>query len=53
MAKATDGAVCMTSVHQRMVIRLRDLVSYMVGTHCIAHREALATKDANDEFLCL
>ena len=26
---------------------------HLVGTHCIAHREALAAKDANDEFPCL
>ena len=50
VAIATDGAACMTGVHKGVVARLRDQGSQLVGTHCIAHREALATKDANDEF---
>ena len=47
VAIATDGAPCMTGVHQGVVARLRVLVLHLVGTHCIAHREALAAKDAN------
>ena len=47
------GAACMIGVHQEVVARLRDLVSHVVGTYCIAHREALAANDANDKFLCL
>ena len=53
VAIATDGAACMTDMHQGVVVRLRDVVSHLVGTHCIAHREALAAKDANNEFPCL
>jgi hypothetical protein len=53
VAIATNEAACMTSVHQRVVARTRDLVPYLVGTQCIAHREALAAKDVNDEYLCL
>ncbi|KAG0593808.1 hypothetical protein M758_UG021100 [Ceratodon purpureus] len=53
VAIATDGAACMTGVHQGVVTRLRDLVPHLVGVHCIAHREALAVKDANEEFPCL
>jgi len=48
VAIATDGASCMTEVHQGVVARLRVLVPHLVGTHCIAHREALAANDAND-----
>ena len=36
-----------------MVARLRDLVLHLVGIYYKTHREALAAKDANDEFLCL
>ena len=43
----------MTGMHQGVVARLRDLVSNLVEIHCIAHREILAAKDANDEFPCL
>jgi hypothetical protein len=53
VAIATDGASCMTGVHQGVVARLRILVPHLIGTHCIAHRWALAAKDANDEFPCL
>jgi hypothetical protein len=53
VAIAIDGVACMTGVHQGVVARLRVLVPHLVGTHCIAHREALAAKDANDEFPCL
>ena len=53
VAIATDGAACMTGVHQGVVARLRDVVPHLIGTHCIAHREALAAKDASDEFSCL
>lgn len=40
-------------VRQGMVVQLRDVVPHLVGTQCIAHRGALAVKDANDKFLCL
>ena len=43
----------MIGMHQEVVARLQDLVFHVVGTHCIAHREALAPNDANDEFPCL
>ena len=50
VAIATDGAPCMTSVHQGVVARLRVLVPHLVGTHYIVHREALVAKDANKNF---
>ena len=43
----------MIGMHQKMVARLRDLLPRVVGTHCIAHREALVANDANDGFSCL
>ena len=46
VAIATDGAPCITSLHQSVVVRLCVLVLHLVGTHCIAHKEALAAKDA-------
>ena len=49
----TNGVTCMTGVHQGVVARLRDLVPHLVGTHCIAPREILATNDTNDECPCL
>ena len=53
MVIAIYGAACMIGMHQEVVARLRHLVSHLVGTHCIANREALAAKDVNDEFSCL
>ena len=50
MVIATNGAACMIGMHQGVVARLRGLVSHLVGTHYIAHRKALTTMDANDEF---
>ena len=50
MAIVTNGTAYKTDVHQRVVARFEDLVSHLVEIHCIAHREALATKDVNDEF---
>jgi len=50
---ATDGTTCMTGVYQGVVARLRDLIPHLIGTHCIAHREALAANDVNDKFSCL
>ena len=32
--------------------QLQDLVPNLVGRHYIAHREALAANDVNDEFPC-
>ncbi|CAI5509993.1 unnamed protein product [Closterium sp. Naga37s-1] len=43
---ATDGASVMTGEKTGVVVRLRAHVEHMVATHCIAHREALAAKDA-------
>ena len=42
----------MTGVYQGVVAQFRHLVSHLVGTHCIANREALAAKDANNKFSC-
>jgi hypothetical protein len=50
VAIAIDGAACMTGAHQGVVVRLHTLVPHLIGIHCIAHREALAAKDANDSF---
>jgi hypothetical protein len=50
VAIATDGAACVTGAHQGVVARLCTVVPHLVGTRCIAHREALAAKDANDSF---
>ena len=49
VAIATDGACCMTCIHQGVVARLLVLVPQLVGTHCIALR-ALVAKNANENF---
>ena len=49
----TDGAVCMTGMHQRVVARLEDLIHHLLGTHYTVQRETPAAMDASDEFSCL
>ncbi|CAI7753253.1 unnamed protein product [Closterium sp. NIES-53] len=43
---ATDGASVMVGKNNGVVARLRMRIPHMASTHCIAHREALAAKDA-------
>lgn len=50
VATTTDGDNSMTAVRQGLVARLREEIPHLVGVHCIAHREALATQDANKAF---
>ncbi|GJP68053.1 hypothetical protein CLOP_g24807 [Closterium sp. NIES-67] len=44
----TDGAAVITGVRNGLVARLRTRIRHLVSCHCIAHREALAAKDAAD-----
>ncbi|CAI7750856.1 unnamed protein product [Closterium sp. NIES-53] len=46
----TDGASVMTGGQTGLVARLRTRVPHIVPCHCVAHREALAAKDAAEEF---
>ncbi|MCO5592440.1 hypothetical protein L7F22_046442 [Adiantum nelumboides] len=50
VAIATDGCSTMTGKHQGVVARLRRSFPSLLGIHCIAHREALAVKDATNQF---
>ncbi|CAI7800928.1 unnamed protein product, partial [Closterium sp. NIES-53] len=43
---STDGASVMTGKENGLVARLREHVPHLFSCHCIAHREALAVKDA-------
>ncbi|GJP63009.1 hypothetical protein CLOP_g20062 [Closterium sp. NIES-67] len=43
---STDGASVMTGATSGVVTRLKSRILHLVATHCIAHREALAAKDA-------
>ena len=43
---ATDGAAFMIVVHEGFATKLKREVLHLFRTHCIAHREALASKDA-------
>ncbi|CAI7830801.1 unnamed protein product [Closterium sp. NIES-53] len=45
----TDGANVMMGCKSGLVTRLRLRIPHLVTTHCIAHREALAAKDASDD----
>ncbi|CAI7901098.1 unnamed protein product [Closterium sp. NIES-54] len=45
----TDGARVMTGTSNGVVARLRQRNPYLVSCHCIAHREALAAKDAAEK----
>jgi hypothetical protein len=37
----SDGAATFTGVYNGVVVRLREVQSYLLGTHCVAHRTAL------------
>ncbi|CAI7878335.1 unnamed protein product [Closterium sp. NIES-53] len=43
---STNGASVMTGKENGLVARLREHVPHLFSCHCIAHREALAVKDA-------
>ena len=43
---ATDGAAAMTGCRSGLTTRLKQLNPYLVATHCIAHRLALASSQA-------
>ncbi|CAI7770258.1 unnamed protein product [Closterium sp. NIES-53] len=46
---STDGANVMMGCKSGLVTRLRLRIPHVVTTHSIAHREALAAKDASDD----
>ncbi|CAI7869589.1 unnamed protein product [Closterium sp. NIES-54] len=46
MGISTDGASVMVGSKNGLVARLRTRIPHLVSCHCIAHREALAAKDA-------
>ncbi|MCO5605919.1 hypothetical protein L7F22_060105 [Adiantum nelumboides] len=50
VAIATDGCSTMTGKKTGVVARLKRLFPSLIAIHCIAHREALAAKDAADQF---
>ncbi|CAI7804630.1 unnamed protein product [Closterium sp. NIES-53] len=43
---STDGAGVMLGVKNGLVARLRSCIPHLVSSHCIAHREVLAAKNA-------
>ncbi|CAI7776030.1 unnamed protein product [Closterium sp. NIES-53] len=43
-----DGASVMMGSQAGLVVRLREKVPHLVSSHCIAHREAIAAKDATE-----
>ncbi|CAI7783558.1 unnamed protein product [Closterium sp. NIES-53] len=45
---STDGASVMTGKNNGVVARLRMRIPHLASIHCIAHREALAARDAAD-----
>ncbi|CAI7909871.1 unnamed protein product [Closterium sp. NIES-53] len=45
---STDGASVMMGSRSGLVARLRLRIPHLISCHCIAHREALAAKDAAD-----
>ncbi|CAI7855467.1 unnamed protein product [Closterium sp. NIES-53] len=47
---STDGAGMMIGSQSGLVVRLRQRVPHLVGTHCITHREVLAVKEAALKF---
>ncbi|CAI7738900.1 unnamed protein product, partial [Closterium sp. NIES-53] len=48
---STDGAGVMMGSRAGLVVRLRERVPHLVSCHCIAHREALAAKEAAEALL--
>ncbi|CAI7768716.1 unnamed protein product [Closterium sp. NIES-53] len=47
---STDGASVMVGSQTGLVARLRARIPHLAGFHCIAHREALAAKDAAEAY---
>ncbi|CAI7787766.1 unnamed protein product [Closterium sp. NIES-53] len=47
---STDGASVMVGSQMGLVARLRARIPHLAGFHCIAHREALAAKDAAEAY---
>ena len=45
---ATDGASVMTGVRSGVTTRMKERNPFIVATHCIAHRLALASGKAAD-----
>ena len=43
---ATDGAVSMVGLHEGFATKLKREVLHLFRTHCIAHEEAIASKDS-------
>ncbi|CAI5460812.1 unnamed protein product [Closterium sp. Yama58-4] len=50
VAVSTDGASVMTGKKNGVVALLRKRCPWLVAVHCVAHREALAAKDAAKSF---
>ncbi|CAI7785987.1 unnamed protein product, partial [Closterium sp. NIES-53] len=50
VAVSTDSARVMIGSQSGLVVRLRQRVPHLVGTHCIAHRNVLAVKEAASKF---
>ncbi|CAI7863552.1 unnamed protein product [Closterium sp. NIES-54] len=50
VAISTDGAGVMIGTERGLVVRLRQRIPHLVGTHCIAHREVLAVKESAVKF---
>ncbi|XP_028658888.2 SCAN domain-containing protein 3-like [Erpetoichthys calabaricus] len=46
----TDGAAAMTGHKSGVVARVRTVSLNIISTHCMIHREALASKNLNDSF---
>ncbi|XP_028659076.1 protein FAM200B-like [Erpetoichthys calabaricus] len=46
----TDGAAAMTGHKSGVVARVRTVSPNIISTHCMIHREALASKDLNESF---
>ena len=42
----TDGASAMTGDNAGCVKFVRDIIAHLISVHCVAHRQALACKDA-------
>lgn len=49
VAITTDGAAAMTGKHVGLVRLFREVVPELIWTHCILHREALASKEMPSE----
>ena len=47
IAVSTDGASSMVGCENGFVTLLKNDLPNLIGTHCIAHREALAASDAS------